>query len=108
MLLYFQRFGVPGENMGDTKTDVARCDRDRFIGFAFASVDLPLESRRDLGIRRAGGACAARLGSGLHQGLAYRASPVHAPSIDFWSKEIPDLVRIHIAAPGADDGAGAR
>ena len=42
--------------MADERADALRHDRDRFIGFAFASADLLLETGGDLRITWAGGA----------------------------------------------------
>jgi PAS domain-containing protein len=48
--------------MVDRNPDAIRQDRDRFIGFAFASADLLLELTGDLRISWAGGAALSLLG----------------------------------------------
>jgi len=48
--------------MVDKNTDAIRQDRDRFIGFAFASADLLLELTGDLRVSWAGGAALSLLG----------------------------------------------
>jgi len=48
--------------MVDKNTDAVRQDRDRFIGFAFASADLLLELTGDLRVSWAGGAALSLLG----------------------------------------------
>src|SRR6266481_3922715 len=48
--------------MGNTRGDLVRRERDRFIGFSFASADLLLELTGDLHISWAGGAVRALLG----------------------------------------------
>jgi EAL domain-containing protein (putative c-di-GMP-specific phosphodiesterase class I) len=49
--------------MADTKGDLVRRERDRFIGFSFASADLLLELAGDLHISWSGGAVRALLGA---------------------------------------------
>src|SRR4051794_21710171 len=53
--------------MGEKKSDLLRRDRDRFIGFSFASADLLLELTPDLRISWAGGAVRALLGADSQQ-----------------------------------------
>src|SRR5581483_11493215 len=48
--------------MAEKKGDLVRRERDRFIGFSFASADLLLELTGDLRISWAGGAVRALLG----------------------------------------------
>ena len=48
--------------MVDKNPDAIRQDRDRFIGFAFASADLLLELTRELRVSWAGGAALSLLG----------------------------------------------
>jgi EAL domain-containing protein (putative c-di-GMP-specific phosphodiesterase class I)/PAS domain-containing protein len=72
--------------MADRGADALRHDRDRFIGFAFASADLLLELSGDLRVSWAGGAVLSLLGleSDRAVGLPFRdfVSPLDAKSAD--------------------------
>ena len=68
--------------MADRNTDAVRHDRDRFIGFAFASADLLLELTGDLRVSWAGGAALSLLGlesdRAIGQPFAAFVSPLDA------------------------------
>ena len=65
--------------MEEKKGDLIRQERDRFIGFSFASADLLLELTADLRVCWAGGAVRALLGMDSDQLLAYPVAEFLSP-----------------------------
>ncbi|HVZ01343.1 MAG TPA: EAL domain-containing protein [Dongiaceae bacterium] len=98
--------------MGDTRGDLVRRERDRFLGFSFASADLLLELTGDLRIAWAGGAVRALLGVDADKlsavAIAEFLSPLDAVLLGTALRQLQpgerrrgiDLTVLHAAEPG--------